>query len=75
MPRSVAGAVIHDPALVAARAARMAVQGLVTTADGTDIATPVRSICVHGDTPGAVELARRVRAGLSDAGLEVTPFA
>ena len=75
VPRSVAGAVIHDPDLVAAQAVRMAVEGRVAAADGTDVATPVRSICVHGDTPGAVELARRVRAALSGAGLDVSPFA
>lgn len=75
VPRSVAGAVIHDPVSVAGRAVRMAVHSLVTAEDGTDVATVVRSICVHGDTPGAVELARRVRAGLSGAGLEVRPFA
>ena len=75
VPRSQAGAVIHDPELVAARAARMAVEGLVTAVDGTDVATLVRSVCVHGDTPGAVELARCVREGLAAAGLDLAPFA
>jgi 5-oxoprolinase (ATP-hydrolysing) subunit A len=71
VPRSAPGAVVHDPDAVVARAVRMAVEGVVTAADGVDIACRVASICVHGDTPGAVELATRVRAGLTGAGLTV----
>ena len=75
VPRSAPDAVIHEPAVVAERAVRMAVEGEVIAVDGSRVATPVRSICVHGDTPGAVELARRVRAGLVAAGLLLEPFA
>jgi UPF0271 protein len=53
----------------------MAVEGAVTAVDGSRVASVVRSICVHGDTPGAVRLAERVRAALESAGLTVAPFA
>jgi len=74
MPRSAPGAVIHDPDAVVGRAVRMAVDGLVVAADGTEVPAPVASICLHGDTPGAVDLARRVRAGMIEAGLTPRPF-
>jgi UPF0271 protein len=70
VPRSRPGALVHDPAAVAERAVRMA-DGVVDTVDGTTLLMPVESICVHGDTPGAVELARTVRAALEAAGLTV----
>ncbi|WP_203782640.1 LamB/YcsF family protein [Paractinoplanes rishiriensis] len=74
VPRSAAGAVIHDPAAVVARAVRMAVEGEVEAADGSVVPCRVASICVHGDTPGAVDLAAQVRAGLRAAGAEVAAF-
>jgi UPF0271 protein len=73
--RSRPGAVLHDPDAVVERAVRMAVAGEVVAEDGSVVPNPVASICVHGDTPGAVELARRVRDGLVAAGLDVRPFA
>ena len=74
-PRSLPGAVIHDPEAVVARAVRMAVEGVVETADGgAAIECRVASICLHGDTPGAVSLAARVRAGLLERGLLVAAF-
>ncbi|WP_433386050.1 LamB/YcsF family protein [Actinoplanes sp. CA-142083] len=75
VPRSASGAVIHDPEAVVARAVRMAVEGVVETPDGVVVSCEVESICVHGDTPGAVELAGRVRTGLVAAGRVVAPFA
>ncbi|XVV17892.1 LamB/YcsF family protein [Actinoplanes sp. CA-131856] len=75
MPRSQPGAVLHEAEAVVGQAVRMAVSGVVATADGQVVPAPVASICVHGDTPGAVDLAARVRAGLHEAGLTVTPFA
>jgi UPF0271 protein len=74
VPRRSPGALVSDPAVVAERAVRMATDGLVTAADGTAVEVTVASVCVHGDTPGAVELARRVRAALEDAGLRIAPF-
>ncbi|MEO3855094.1 5-oxoprolinase subunit PxpA [Acrocarpospora sp. B8E8] len=69
------GSVLHDPAEVAARAVRMATDGTVVTVDGGELAMRARSICVHGDTPGAVALAQGVRSALTDAGIEIGPFA
>lgn len=69
------GAVLHDPAQVAARAVRMAVEGLVTAVDGSSVRVDARSMCVHGDTPDAVLLARAVRDGLLGAGVVVQAFA
>jgi 5-oxoprolinase (ATP-hydrolysing) subunit A len=69
------GAVLHDPDQVAARALRMATEGRVETVDGGEVAVEVRSLCVHGDTPGAVDLARAVRAALAGAGVELEAFA
>jgi 5-oxoprolinase (ATP-hydrolysing) subunit A len=74
MPRSLPGAVLHDPDEVVARAVRMAVDKVVETADGVAVQVPVASVCVHGDTPGAVDLAARVREGLAGAGLAVESF-
>lgn len=75
VPRSEPGAVLHDVETVCARAVRMAAAGEVEAIDGTVIAVPAASICVHGDTPGAVELARAVRAALEADGVVVAPFA
>lgn len=74
VPRGQPGAVLHDPAEVAVRMVRLAREGRVTSVEGTDVQVPVASICTHGDSPGAVEMARAVRAGLEGAGLEVAPF-
>jgi len=70
-PRTRSGAVIHDVALVVDRAVRMARDGVVLTPDGKEIAMKVDTICVHGDTPGAPELTKRIRAGLEAAGITV----
>jgi len=73
-PRSRAGAVIHDPELVVDRAVRMIRDRVVLTPDGRTIPLVVDTICVHGDTPGAPELTRRIRAGLEAAGIHVRPL-
>jgi len=75
VPRGQRGAVIADPDEVAARAVRMAVDGTVVAVDGSTVSVAAESLCVHGDTPAAVEVARRVRATLTDAGVQLTPFA
>lgn len=69
------GAVIEDVARVTERALRMAVEGVVEATDGTRIPVDARSICVHGDTPGAVELARAVRRALEESGVPLKAFA
>ena len=71
MPRSKPGAVIHDPAAVVERAVRMVRDGVVLTPDGHEISLKVDTICVHGDTPGAAELTRRIHSGLQAAGIKV----
>jgi UPF0271 protein len=53
----------------------MAVDGTVVAVDGSTVSVAAESLCVHGDTPAAVEVARRVRATLTDAGVQLTPFA
>jgi 5-oxoprolinase (ATP-hydrolysing) subunit A len=72
-PRSRIGAVIRDVSIVVERAVRMAVAGTVVAADGSEIPISVQTICTHGDTPGAHELTRAIRAGLVRAGVTVAP--
>lgn len=68
------GAVIHGATEVAARALRLAVDGEVAAVDGTTLRVAAHSLCLHGDTPGAVRLARAVRSALEGAGVTVAPF-
>lgn len=75
VPRSEPGAVLHDPDAVVARAVGMATEGAVTAADGSWVALEARSLCLHGDTPGAAQLALRVREALGAAGVRVEAFA
>lgn len=74
VPRSRAGAMIHDPAAATARLVEFLSTGLMPTIEGTAIPLAAQSICVHGDSPGAVAMARNVRAGLEAAGVTVAPF-
>jgi UPF0271 protein len=53
----------------------MATRQVVQAADGAEIAVRPRSICLHGDTDGAITLARAVRQALQEAGVRVAPFA
>ncbi|MET9956757.1 5-oxoprolinase subunit PxpA [Streptomyces sp. NPDC006339] len=75
LPRGQEGAVVTDPAEVVERSLSMARFGVVTAHDGRPVAVRARSLCLHGDTPGAVDLARRVRAQLEAAGVLVEAFA
>lgn len=75
VPRGEPGAVLDDPAEVAARMVALVTTGMVTASDGSRVRIDAQSICVHGDTPGAVALARAVRRALADAGVTVAPFA
>ena len=74
VPRTEAGSVLHDPEAVAARAVRLVVTGQVEAADGADVHVGATSLCVHGDSPGAVSMATAVRAGLEAAGVTLSPF-
>jgi UPF0271 protein len=69
------GSVLHDVDTIVARCVRMATEGVVTAIDGSDVAVRARSLCVHGDTPGAVAIARAVLAALAGAGVTLAPFA
>jgi UPF0271 protein len=71
VPRGQPGALLDDPAVVADRALQLVHEGTVTAHDGTVVATDAASLCVHGDTPAAVEMARAVRAALEAAGVRV----
>ncbi|MDO5640807.1 MAG: 5-oxoprolinase subunit PxpA [Paracoccus sp. (in: a-proteobacteria)] len=75
LPRDRPGAVIHDPALIAQRMTRFAQEGVITDIGGRDIALDARSICVHGDSPGAVAMALAIRDSLKAAGVALASFA
>lgn len=73
-PRREPGAVIHDAAEAQARALRMLEDGAIRSTSGKRIPVRIDSICVHGDNPAAVEMARSLRSGLEGAGIRVAPF-
>ncbi|MFF9627184.1 LamB/YcsF family protein [Streptomyces griseosporeus] len=75
VPRGRDGAVVTDPETVVERSSSIARSGTVTSHSGTAIEVRARSLCLHGDTPGAVELARRVRERLEASGVTVEAFA
>jgi UPF0271 protein len=75
VPRSQPGALLHDPQEVAERMVTMVRTGQLTASDGSDVAVSASSICVHGDSPAAVEMAVAVRKALTEAGIDVRPFA
>jgi UPF0271 protein len=72
--RSEPDAVHHDTARVVEQAISLARDQRVRAVDGSEIAVDAQSLCLHGDTPGAVEHARAVRAALADLGIELAPF-
>jgi len=73
--RSLPGAVIDDPAECARRALQMVVDGRIESISGRPVRVRADTVCVHGDTPGAVAAARAVRSALEAAGVEVVPLA
>ncbi|AFV88816.1 LamB/YcsF family protein [Acidipropionibacterium acidipropionici ATCC 4875] len=72
--RCESGSVLHDPDEIAARVVRMATDHQVIAIDGTVVGLDAESVCVHGDTPGAVAIAAAVRSALADAGIEPARF-
>jgi UPF0271 protein len=68
------GAVIHDHEIVAKRALKMALEGKGIAIDGTEIELRADTLCVHGDNPAAVEMVKRIREELKDAGVGVIPM-
>ncbi|SMQ14931.1 UPF0271 protein [Streptomyces sp. Ag82_O1-12] len=75
VPRTLEGAVVTDPDAVVERSVSLARSGEVVSHTGTRIEVRARSLCLHGDTPGAVDLARRVRERLAACGVRVEAFA
>ncbi|MEH6802453.1 LamB/YcsF family protein [Rhodococcus erythropolis] len=74
VPRTESGAVLHDPALVAERVRRMVVDGELDAVDGSTLKITAESVCVHGDSPAAVDMAAAIRALLESSDVEITPF-
>ena len=74
VPRTRPGAVLQDPDLVAGRVVRLLLGGLIEAEDGSDIAMVADSVCLHGDSFGAVAMARAVRSALADNAISVQPF-
>ncbi len=72
--RNLPGAVLTDPAVVGQRAVSMVTTGRVAAIDGTEIALTLDTLCLHGDTPGAPQLAASVRAALRAAGVAIRPL-
>ncbi|WP_144712261.1 LamB/YcsF family protein [Curtobacterium pusillum] len=75
VPRSRPGSVLHDPDTVAERVLRMVTDGVATAVDGSEVAVRADSVCVHGDSPGAVAMARAIRALLTRHGVTIRSFA
>ena len=74
LPRSDSGAVLRDPVRIAERVLVMVKSGTVTAIDGSVVNIDVESVCVHGDSPGAVEIAGAVRNRLVAEGIELAAF-
>lgn len=75
LSRRLEGAVLHDPQLVAERMVRLGHEGVIESIDGTDVAVRADSICVHGDSAGAIAMARATRDALEAAEVTIAPFA
>ena len=69
------GSVLHDAKQIADRVVRMVQDGAVVSVTGKVIKMRTDTVCIHGDTPGAVDIARGVRQALKESGIEVAPFA
>lgn len=73
-PRSQPGAVIENEAIAVDHVLRMVRDGKVRAVDGTELAIQADTICLHGDSPGAASLAKRLKAELKAAGFRVKAF-
>ncbi len=71
VPRGEPGALLHDPEMIAARAVRLVDEGVLEPIDGTLVTVDAASLCVHGDSPDALAMARAVRAALDAHGITV----
>lgn len=75
VPRNQPGAVIHNPATIVDRTIRMVCEGVIESASGLKLPVIADTVLVHGDNPGAVDLARLIRQELTAAGVTIAPMA
>jgi len=74
MPRSLPGSVLGDPGEVAEQALSIAKEGFAISSDGSRVRIEAQTLCLHGDTPGAVHMAQAVRRRLEEAGVAIAPL-
>lgn len=74
VPRNQPGAVLHDPVAIAERVRRIVLEGVVDAIDGSRVTVRADSVCVHGDTPAAVDMATEIRRLLTASDVTITPF-
>ena len=72
--RKIAGSVVHDVKEVVTRVVRMVKEGTVISLTGREIPIVAQTICVHGDTPGAVDMVKAIRTALEKEGIQLRPF-
>lgn len=74
VPRSEEGALVTDPDEAAEQAVRLAHERIVIANDGSRIEVRADTICLHGDTPGAADIARRIHERFQEAGIRIAPL-
>ena len=74
VPRTEPNAVITDPEEAAEQAVRLARDGIVVAADGSRVEVRADTLCIHGDTPGVVEIARRIQDRFAREGIRIAPL-
>jgi len=72
-PRSMPGAVLHDPDRVRDRVVKLATTGMLTSIEGKEMRFKADTLCIHGDTPGAWNLAAAIRGALEENGIRILP--
>ena len=72
--RRESNAILHDPDAVAERVLRLATEGTLNAVDGSEISIGAESVCIHGDSPGAVAMAEHIATRLDSEGIAVRPF-
>ncbi len=72
-PRSMPGAVLHDPEIVRERVVKLATTGMLTSIEGKEMRFKADTLCIHGDTPGAWKLADGIRSALEENGIQILP--
>jgi len=71
VPRGMPGAMIRDPEQAVQRVVQMAEQGTVESINGRQIPVAAQSVCIHGDSPGALDLAQKIRSALQEHGIRI----